>query len=86
VELGEIEARLAACPGVKDVVVLARQIEPGTLRLVAWYTVAEQPGACPDNAALRAWLQARLPEYMVPAAWVRMSQLPLTNNGKVDRK
>ncbi|GAB7531348.1 hypothetical protein PS3A_37600 [Pseudomonas sp. 3A(2025)] len=85
IELGEIEARLAGCPGVQDVIVLAREIEPGAVRLIAWYTVAvDQPA--PDTTTLRAWLQARLPEYMVPSAWVQLQRLPLTNNGKVDRK
>ncbi|MGY2419395.1 amino acid adenylation domain-containing protein, partial [Pseudomonas tolaasii] len=82
IELGEIETRLAGCPGVKDAVVLARQDEPGQKRLVAYFTERESL----DIEALRARLQGQLPEYMVPAAYVRLDSLPLTGNGKVDRK
>ncbi|WP_277621751.1 non-ribosomal peptide synthetase [Pseudomonas sp. BIOMIG1BDMA] len=82
IELGEIETRLAGCPGVKDAVVLARQDEPGHKRLVAYFTERESL----DIEALRARLQGQLPEYMVPAAYVRLDSLPLTGNGKVDRK
>nr|WP_262925937.1 amino acid adenylation domain-containing protein [Pseudomonas chlororaphis] len=82
IELGEIETRLAGCPGVKDAVVLARQDEPGHKRLVAYFTERESL----DIEALRARLQGQLPEYMVPSAYVRLDSLPLTGNGKVDRK
>ncbi|MGY2372553.1 amino acid adenylation domain-containing protein [Pseudomonas sp. SDO5201_S390] len=82
IELGEIETRLAGCPGVRDAVVLARQDEPGHKRLVAYFTEREPL----DIDALRARLQGQLPEYMVPSAYVRLDSLPLTNNGKVDRK
>ncbi|NBF11896.1 non-ribosomal peptide synthetase [Pseudomonas sp. Fl4BN1] len=85
IELGEIETRLVACPGVKDGVVLAREDEPGDKRLVAYYT---QPAQAPllSAQALRAALQQQLPDYMVPLAYVRLDALPLTNNGKLDRK
>nr|QLY89264.1 pseudodesmin synthetase [Pseudomonas sp.] len=82
IELGEIEARLALCPGVRDVVVLAREDEPGDKRLVA-YCTSEYPL---DIERLRADLQGRLPDYMVPSAYVLLDRLPLTANGKVDRK
>ena len=88
IELEEIEARLADYPGIGNAVVVAREDESGNRRLVAYYTCAEiadqQVG---DNAQLlRAHLAARLPEYMLPAAFVRMASLPLTTNGKLDRK
>ncbi|MFW9080921.1 non-ribosomal peptide synthase/polyketide synthase [Pseudomonas sp. P2757] len=83
IELGEIENRLLSCNGVKEAVVLARQDGQEPLRLVAYFTLSD---ATVQSADLRAQLQARLPEYMVPAAWVRLDVLPLTNNGKVDRK
>ncbi|MDF0732855.1 amino acid adenylation domain-containing protein, partial [Pseudomonas entomophila] len=83
IELGEIEQQLAQCPGIGEVVVMAVPQAQGPARLVAWFT-RQDPALVP--ASLRAWLQARLPEYMVPAAYVGLEALPLTNNGKVDRK
>ncbi|MCG6576907.1 non-ribosomal peptide synthetase, partial [Pseudomonas sp. AF32] len=85
IELGEIEARLAQHQGVKETVVLAREDGAVARQLVAYFTVhdgAEAPGI----EALRTGLQAQLPEYMVPAAYVRLDVLPLTPNGKLDRK
>jgi amino acid adenylation domain-containing protein len=81
IELGEIEARLAEHPAVHEVVVVARDGEAGDPRLVAYYT-GDRAGA----AALRAHLAERLPEYMVPAAFVHLDALPVNPNGKLDRK
>ncbi|AZC82780.1 non-ribosomal peptide synthetase [Pseudomonas chlororaphis] len=85
IELGEIETRLAACPGVQDAVVLAREDEPGDKRLVAYFTV-EADESAPQLDSLHAQLQGQLPDYMVPSAYVRLDRLPLTANGKLDRK
>jgi amino acid adenylation domain-containing protein len=82
IELGEIEARLAAHGAVRDVAVLARVEAPGDVGLVAYY-VGEPAG---DAAALRRWVAAALPDYMVPAAYVRLAALPLTPSGKLDRR
>ena len=85
IELGEIEARLAALPAVQDAVVLARQDAAGQpARLVAYYRCAQTGEVTAET--LRAALQAGLPEYMVPSAYVEMAQWPLTANGKLDRK
>jgi len=80
VEPGEIEAVIASQPGVRAVAVVAREDGPGGLRLVAYGEWDEG-----TEAALRERLQARLPEPMVPAAFVALAALPLTPSGKVDR-
>ena len=84
IELGEIEAALRRYEGIRDVVVVARADRDEEKRLVAYYTfegIAE-----PRVDALRSHLLALLPEYMVPAAYVQLESLPLTVNGKLDRK
>ena len=80
IELGEIETRLREAAGVGEVVVMAREDQPGDKRLVAYYTGETEP------ESLRGYARGGLPEYMVPAAYVRLERLPLTANGKIDRK
>jgi amino acid adenylation domain-containing protein len=82
IELGEIEAILVSHAGVQNAVVMAREEADGEKRLVAYYTSGEDLGA----EALRSHLLTRLPEYMVPAAYVKLDHMPLTGSGKVDRK
>lgn len=82
VEPGDIEAHLSAHPGIRQSVVQAMP-HPGSTRrsLVAWYVADRRL----DDAALAAHLGDRLPDYMVPGAFVHVAELPLTANGKVDR-
>jgi amino acid adenylation domain-containing protein len=84
IEPGEIEAAIAACPGVRQVAVAARADAAGTLRLVA-YVVPERPGAA-HATELRRLLRRRLPEAMLPAVFLELPELPLTRHGKVDRR
>ncbi|NPC85533.1 amino acid adenylation domain-containing protein, partial [Pyxidicoccus fallax] len=83
IELGEIETALAQHPAIRQAVVMAREDVPGDKRLVAWFTTH---GRAPEPEALRAFLKERLPEYMVPSAFVPLEALPLTVNGKLDRR
>jgi amino acid adenylation domain-containing protein len=84
VEPGEVEAALAAHPGVRDAAVAAHVDAAGERMLVGY--VVPAPASPPDDDALREWLRARLPEHMVPGAIVRLDSLPLSPNGKVDRR
>ncbi len=82
IELGEIESALVQHPSIRDAVVVAREDTPGDKRLVA-YLITDKPL---DVTQWRAWLLRKLPEYMVPAAFVSLQEFPRTPNGKVDRR
>jgi amino acid adenylation domain-containing protein len=84
IELGEIEALLALCPGVREAVVIAREDRAGDKRLVAYLTAQDEGNLA--AADLRARLAGSLPDYMLPGAFVMLSALPLTANGKLDRQ
>ncbi|HET7004580.1 MAG TPA: amino acid adenylation domain-containing protein, partial [Candidatus Binatia bacterium] len=84
IELGEIEAVMRQCPGVQEAAVIVREDQPGDQRLVAYFVA--RAGIAPSSERLGAYLQAKLPDYMLPAAYVPLPQLPLNANGKVDRR
>ena len=84
IELGEVEVVLRALPGVRDAVAVVREDTPGDRRLVGY--VVFQEGQRLEPSELRARLQEKLPEYMVPSAFVSLPTLPLAPTGKVDRK
>ena len=92
IELGEIESRLLEYGGVREAVVVAQEDVAGSKRLVAYYTEGVSDFQQSDGRGkfgaeeLRSHLAQRLPEYMVPAAYVRLEAMPLTPNGKLDRK
>ncbi|WP_152979043.1 phosphopantetheine-binding protein, partial [Pseudomonas corrugata] len=84
IELGEIENALVACPGIREAVVIAREDSQGdaeSKRLVAYVCGEPVPAE-----QLRSALLSGLPEYMVPSAFVHLDALPLTANGKLDRR
>lgn len=83
IEPGEIEATLSRHPSVQECVVVARQERSAEKRLVAYVVLLREPPL--SMAELRRFLKERLPEYMVPAVFVRLESLPLNRNGKVDR-
>jgi hypothetical protein len=84
VELGEIEAVLACAPGVRAAAVVMREDQPGQPLLVGYYVPAVAPG--PGADALAEHLRGALPDFMVPAAFVALAELPLSASGKLDRR
>ncbi|RQS02351.1 amino acid adenylation domain-containing protein, partial [Burkholderia sp. Bp9002] len=86
IEPGEIEAQLAAHDAVRDAIVIARHDSAGNARLLAYVTLHDDAPRAELIRQLREHLAARLPEYMVPAAFIVLDALPLTANGKLDRR
>jgi amino acid adenylation domain-containing protein len=84
VEPAEIELALEKYEAVKDAVVLAREDDPGQRQLVAYIVFQSERAA--TTSELRTFLRSRLPDYMVPAAFVFLARLPLTASGKIDRR
>src|SRR5919206_3242591 len=83
IELGEIEAALCQHAAVREAVVIARGDSGGQRRLVAYIVAADPSEATAGN--LRTFLQDKLPEFIIPSAFVIIDSLPLTANGKLDR-
>ena len=84
IELGEIGTVLSQHPEVRETVVAAREDAPGDRRLVAYVVPNHEPA--PSTSELRGFLKQKLPEYMLPSAFVFLNSLPLAPNGKVDRR
>ncbi|MFE0459600.1 amino acid adenylation domain-containing protein, partial [Kitasatospora sp. NPDC058965] len=83
IELGEIQNTLATHPDIAEAIVLVREDTPGDRRLVGYYVPV---GDGPSTGELRAHLGRSLPEYMVPSALVALPAIPLTGNGKTDKR
>ncbi|MEE8593057.1 MAG: phosphopantetheine-binding protein, partial [Candidatus Bipolaricaulota bacterium] len=84
IEIGEIESVLLEHPAVKNVILHAREDYTNDLRLVAYYTIRQDEPE-PTASEFRAHIAERLPDYMVPNAFVRLTEFPLAPNGKIDR-
>jgi amino acid adenylation domain-containing protein len=86
IEPGEIEANLLAHPAVAQVTVILRHDDPANPRLIAYWVPEHAEVLSTGADQLRSFLAQRLPDYMVPSAFVALEALPLTTNGKLDRK
>ncbi|KAA3617202.1 MAG: amino acid adenylation domain-containing protein [Calditrichaeota bacterium] len=84
IEMGEIESNLGQHPAIRETVIIVREDNPGDKRLVAYFVPANEE--IPDRKDLRTFLLEKLPDYMIPNAFVDLEKIPLTPNGKVDRK
>jgi thioesterase domain-containing protein/acyl carrier protein len=84
IELGEIEAALKEQPEIKQAVVIAREDKPGDKRLVAYIVLTAS--TVPTTFELSTRLKRQLPDYMVPTVYVFLDQIPISTNGKIDRK
>jgi acyl carrier protein len=84
VDVGEVEAELAVHPGVKEVAVIGKKDHSENTRLVAYLVPHSHPA--PTVSSLRAFLKDRLPDHMIPTAFVTLDKLPLLSTGRVDRR
>ena len=83
IELGDVEAALIGCPGIKEAAVVPGEDESNNRRLIAY--VVSKSGEVSTTSALRSFLSAKLPEYMIPSAFVVLDALPRLPSGKLDR-
>ncbi|HEY9832687.1 MAG TPA: amino acid adenylation domain-containing protein, partial [Stenomitos sp.] len=86
IELGEIEAVLSQHPEVLQTVVIVREDDPGNQRLLAYFVPKGKQACSCSTQKLRRFLKKKLPDYMIPSAFVRLKTLPITPNGKVDHR
>lgn len=84
VDVGEVEAMLADHPGVKEAAVIAKEDRSGNARLVAYLVPSSHPA--PTVSSLRNFLKEKLPDYMIPSAFMNLDEIPLTATGKVNRR
>lgn len=82
IELGEVESCLQECACIRQAVVMAKEDNNGNKRLIGYVV----PEGTFDKEAIIAYAKSKLPEYMVPSLWVQMESLPVTRNGKIDKK
>jgi amino acid adenylation domain-containing protein len=86
IEPDEIAVALRAHPDLRDAVVVPRTASTGSQQLMAYVVTRAGPGSCPPAAELRRFLRRTLPVYMVPAIFMPIAEIPLSLNGKIDRK
>ena len=84
IDIGEVETILLNHPGIKEVAVMSLETQSGDTRLMAYCVSATKPG--PNVSELRRFLQEKLPDYMIPSAFMLLDRMPLTPNGKIDRQ
>ncbi|MBK9331726.1 MAG: amino acid adenylation domain-containing protein [Ignavibacteria bacterium] len=84
IELGEIESVINTLNGIKSSIVLLREDKPGNKRLTAY--IVQDSNAAQDVNEIKTFLKGKLPEYMIPSAFVKLDKIPYTPNGKVDKK
>src|SRR5262249_38917724 len=82
VEIGEVQAALHRIEAIKDAAVIARELQPGEKKLVAYVVLKSDPASTAMHD-VRSALSAMLPDYMVPASFVVVDEIPRTDNGKV---
>src|SRR5690606_14427395 len=85
IEPGEIEAELNGCKGIREAVVVARENTGEDVRLIAYIVLSGDQGTI-DPEEIRKELKKKLPEYMIPVQYIQIARMPLTPNGKIDRK
>jgi hypothetical protein len=84
VDIGEVEATLVRHPGVKEAAVVAKEIQSGDSRLIAYLVPQADPP--PTASSLRMFFENKLPDYMVPSTFVTLQEMPVTSTGKINRR